>query len=162
MSGLAMARRTRVSVTGLFIVLLLVNVIFLTFAFIAASGSDGAVPVWTRLSDDAPVGVRLLLLVIGAAGSWFSARILFKMLVRDGVPPSDSVGPAFSLVSYLMLILAAYAFFSYAAWAWLPLLLLIALVWSIVALWSLVGTLSVVGALVIAVSGGVLAWLALS
>lgn len=159
MADLALGSRTRGTLTTMFAAFLLANVMFLALAMVSARGA--VVPAWVHLEDDFATGLRLLFVVGGGFLSWLLARTLYKKLVQEHVPPSDSVGPALALGSYLVLVLAAYAFFS-TAWIFLPLLLVIVVVWSAISLSSLVGTVSVVLACCVAVAGGVLVWLVLA
>jgi hypothetical protein len=83
--------------------------------------------------------------------------MLYKMLVRgdealqvNGVSPREAVGSALSLLSYLLLVVCAYAFLGMGVWYWLPVLFLVVLVWSLLSIWSLVGWLPMLAALALA------------
>jgi hypothetical protein len=157
MGNVAVGSQARSTVTVLFTVMLLLNVVFLTLVLIGGRNTR-TLPVWAGLQDDVPVGWRLALVILGTTAAWFSARSLYKLLVRDGGSPDDSVSTAMSLLSFLVVIMLAYAFLTYAAWMWLPILLLVVLIWSTLAIWGVVGGAPVVTALAVAVGVAMLTW----
>jgi len=157
MNGSIAASRARWTLATVFTVFLLINVVVLTLAFLAQLRNDPS-KLPPHLGEEVSVGVRLLVIAIGAVFSWFLARMLFKHLVVQDVSPGDSVGPAYSLLSYLLLVLAAYSFLGFGTWLWLPGLFLIVLVWSLISLWSLVGWLPMIVALVLAALTAFFSW----
>jgi len=149
MNQTAVRSRARWTLAVVFTVFLALNVAILSMAAIAAFHSD-----WDRLpphiSADTPMGLRLGILAVIIFASWFFARALYRLLVGEEVLPSDSLSPAYGLLSYLVLVGAAYCFLGFGTWLWLPVLFLLVLIWTLLALWSLVGSRAMVAALCIA------------
>jgi hypothetical protein len=141
--------RARWTLAVIFIVFLAVNVAILSMAAIAAFHAD-----WDRLPPhigaDTPMGLRLAILAVVMLASWFFARTLYRLLVGEEVRPSESLSPAYGLLSFLVLVAAAYCFLGFGTWLWLPVLFLVVLVWTVLALWTLVGARWIATALGIA------------
>jgi hypothetical protein len=149
MNQTAIKSRARWTLAVIFTAFLALNVAILSMAAIAAFHND-----WERLpphiSADTPMGLRLVILAIVTLASWFFARSLYRLLVGEDVPPSASLSPAYGLLSYLVLVAAAYCFLGYSTWLWLPILFLLVLVWTVLSLWALVGWRAMVAALCVA------------
>ncbi|HKV91294.1 MAG TPA: hypothetical protein VJW20_01965 [Candidatus Angelobacter sp.] len=149
MNQTAVKSRARWTLATIFTVFLTLNVAILSMAAIAAFHGD-----WDRLPPhigaDTPMGVRLGILAVILLASWFFARALYRLLVGEEVLPSESLSPAYGLLSYLVLVGAAYCFLGYGTWLWLPVFFLLVLIWTLLALWSLVGSRAMLGGLCIA------------
>jgi hypothetical protein len=152
--------RARNTLITLFIIFLVMNVIALTMTMVAMRDDDASL-LPPNLGPDAAIGLRLLFVIIGGGVSWFCAQILYKLLVRGFLPPSEACGAACSLMSYLLLVFAAVAFLGAGAWLWLPLLFLIVLCWSTLHIWSVVGAVATVATLIIASGAMIATWLLL-
>jgi len=147
--------KVRTTLALVFIAFLLVNVIFLTMAIVSAwRGNVALLP--PHLGEDIAFGVRIGIVLVGGFASWMCARIMFQQLVRQKIDPAEAVGPAWSLVSYLLLLVATISFLGLGSWLWLPLLFLIVTVWSVLTVWSMVGATGVVAGLVVALVGAAL------
>jgi hypothetical protein len=140
----------------IFTVFLIINVVVLTMAVLTRL-RPGPGPQLLVMGPEVSLGVRLGVVLIVAVASWLFAQMLYKMLVRgdealqvNGVSPREAVGSALSLLSYLLLVVCAYAFLGMGVWYWLPVLFLVVLVWSLLSIWSLVGWLPMLAALALA------------
>jgi hypothetical protein len=151
------AARARHTIALLFTIFLLINVVVLTMAALSvATGNLLLLP--PHLGADTATGARLALLLVGGAAAWFFARMVFQLLVNAEVGVEDAVGPSFSLLSYLILIVAAVTFLGSGSWLWLPVFFLIVLVWSVVTIWGLVGGAVTIAGLAVALLGAIVTW----
>lgn len=150
--------RARWTLMLIFTVFLIVNVIVVCMAAVAAiRGNVSLLP--PHLDADTPMGIRFAIVLVTGFAAWFLAQMLYKQLVKERVTPADSISPAMGLLSYLLLIGAAYAFLGFGSWLWLPFLFVVVFIWTILSLWSLVGWIAMVSAIAMAVLAGVAVFL---
>jgi hypothetical protein len=142
---------------AVFLTFLLVNAVILTMTMLAFRQGDLSVLPWGTAGEYA-IGLRFLLVLAAAVVSWLLARVLYKQLVTALVSPDDSCSTASSVMSYLVLTLAAVAFLGPAAWLWLPVLFVIVLLWSTATMWSIVGRNAAVASLAVASAAMVATW----
>jgi len=142
---------------SIFTIFMAVNSAFASMVVMTmVRGGDPSLLPWNV--GDTSFGVRLGLLLVGALPGWFAAGLLYRMMVREYVRPVDSSGPAYSVFSYILLVVGTYAFLGAGAVWWVPVAFLVVTVLSTMAIWSLVGWAWMLAGFVVALIGGALPW----
>jgi len=159
MNGSVAAPRARWILAFIFTLFLLLNVVIISMVLTAVFEHDLVRLIHLVLNENAAMGLRVGLVLLAAIVAYFLAQQLYRLLVRENVPASEAVSPSMGLLSYLVLIIAAYGFLGLGSWIWLPVLFLLVLLWTVISLWSLLGWLFMTVILLIAVFGGVLTYL---
>jgi hypothetical protein len=158
MQVVAAPPRARWILMVIFTTFLIVNVVVVCMTALAAIRSGGS-HLPPHLDADTPMGVRFAVVLIAGIAAWFFAQMLYKQLVKERVAPADSVSPSMGLLSFLVLIAAAYSFLGFGSWLWLPFLFIIVFIWTLLSLWSLVGWIAMICAVVLAALAGVATFL---
>jgi hypothetical protein len=119
-----------------FLLLLLLNVGLCAVALgLALSGAHP----WTIFPEDFPPAARFVVFLAGLGAAWFCGRQMLEVLVEGEVEVAAAVTAAWGIVIYFLLFFVALAFAGTIHWAFLLILLLFALMYTIPAFWRLMG-----------------------
>ncbi|MGA3098024.1 MAG: hypothetical protein ABSF25_16335 [Bryobacteraceae bacterium] len=115
---------------------------------------------WTIFPEDSPPALRFVVLLVGLAAAWVSARQTLEVLVSGEVEVAAAVTAAWSVAVFLLLLFVVLVFSATIHWGVLLLLLLLVLILAAPAFSRLVGAsrigLIVAGCLI---AGGVAVYL---
>ncbi len=160
MSGAVAATRARWILAFIFTLFLVLNVVMISMIVMSVIHHEPRF-LPPHLGPDVAFGERLGLVIIACVVAYFLAQQLYRLLVREDVPPSESVSPSMGLLAYLVLIVATFGFLGLGSWIWLPVVFLLLFIWTVVGLWSLLGWLFMVCILLLAAVGGAVTYLML-
>ncbi len=134
MANAALQKNVRLTLSTIFGVFFLANVLVFVLSLWAAFGGKAVL-----LPEDLSTGVRLVIFVVGAGISWVAGRWLFMQLIHGELGVDESSNAAVLMLGYLLLMFTGIAFISAWSWLWLLILLLVLVLGTMLILRRIVG-----------------------
>ena len=94
---------------------------------------------WTIFPEDSPPALRFVVLLVGLAAAWVSARQMLEVLVSGEVEVASAVTAAWGVAVFLVLFFVVLVFSGTIHWGLLLLLMLFALIFTAPAFSKLLG-----------------------
>jgi hypothetical protein len=144
------AKKVKPLIIAVFTIFCLTNILLLAISLLVAFKNSKL----QIIPEDAGLGIRMLIFLVGAGLSWALGRWLYMRMVEGEIRVSESATIALVLLFYLLLTFAGLGFLGGFSWIWQLFFLLVLLLMTLLGISRVIGILASVLVIVLCVAAG--------